>query len=31
MSLARFIVRRPVTGTMFYAAVGLMGIIEGER
>lgn len=28
MSLARFIVRRPVTGTMFYAAVGLMGIIS---
>ncbi len=28
MSLARFIVRRPVTGTMFYAAVGLMGVIS---
>ncbi|MBP9128429.1 MAG: efflux RND transporter permease subunit, partial [Elusimicrobia bacterium] len=28
MSLAQFVGRRPVTGTMFYTAVGLMGIIS---
>jgi HAE1 family hydrophobic/amphiphilic exporter-1 len=28
MSLARFVGRRPVTGTMFYTAVALMGIIS---